>query len=113
MLEVVEHQQQRSCAQVSDERLERVASRLAAELGSERGQHERRVGDSIEGHEDGAVFEAIGFSTGGVDRESRLSDASRTGERQQSNTLLPQELIDPLEFRDTADEARRRSRDHY
>src|SRR5262249_5126467 len=102
----------RSRAQVGDERLEGVASRLAAELGSERRQDERRIADPIEWQEYCSVFEAVGFSTGGLDRKSRLPDASRTGEGQQSNAFLHQELIDPLEFRDTANEARRRCRDH-
>src|SRR5262249_18528551 len=77
-----------------------------------RRQGERRVADPIEWHEDGSLLEAVGFLSSGLDRESRLTDASRTGERQQSNALLHQELSDRREFGDTADEARRRGRDH-
>jgi hypothetical protein len=96
----------------ADKGLEGVASRLAPELARERRQDERGVADPVEWNEDGSPFEAVGLSTRGLDRESRLPDASRTGERQQSNALLADELIDPLEFEDTADEARRRRRDH-
>ena len=92
LLEVVDDEQQPAAVEVGDEALLEVALDVEEpERPRDRADDEAGVADRLERHEDDAVRELVRGRRGDREREARLPDPSRAGDREQPDVVPAQQ----------------------